>query len=112
MTAAKKGPGRRSKLSKEEDLLLLRYVAAARTHVPPKGETRERFEIASSKANATKKLSTNIAWKPMQYRYKRLQGRYDEDETTEIRMSGLGGEVGEKEELLAGMRKDHEMVVA
>lgn len=112
VTASKKGAGRRSKFTYEEDLLLLREVAAAKAHVAPTGETRERFEIAAAKANATKKISTNIAWKPLQDRYKRLQGTYDEEEATESRMSGLGGEVGEKEELLAGMREDREMVAA
>ena len=36
-------PGRRSNFTHNEDLVLLREVAASKAHIAPTGETRERF---------------------------------------------------------------------
>lgn len=49
--------GRQSKFTAEDDLILLRNVFAARAHVALQGETRERFEVVASKANACRKLT-------------------------------------------------------
>ena len=80
-------------------------VAAAKAHIAPLGRTRERFEIAESKANASSKLATEVTWKAIQDRYKRLQSRFDRNERVEAAMTGVGGEYGEMEELLNTMRE-------
>ena len=83
----------------------MREVAAAKAHIAPLGQTRERFEIAASKATASSKLATEVTLKAIQDRYKRLQSRFDRNERVEAAMSGVGGEYGEMGELLDTMRE-------
>lgn len=45
--------GRRTCFNNEEDLFIIREVAAAKAHIGPNGNTRERFEIEASKVNST-----------------------------------------------------------
>ena len=97
--------GRRSRFSSDYDLVLIREVVAAKAHIAPNGEVRERFQIAASKSNATKRLCNVVTWKAVQDRYKRLQGRFDKYDNIESRISGVGGEMGEAEELLSTMRE-------
>ena len=99
-------PGRRSKFTYDDDLVLLREGAACKAHIAPTGEARERFEIAASKSNATKKLSSRVTWKALQDHYKRLQSKHDDDNRVQRRMSVIGGEVSEIEELLSVMKED------
>jgi len=98
--------GRRPKFTASDDLVLLREVSAARAHVAPNGATRERFDIAARRSNATKKLSCTVTWKAVQDRYKRLQQRYNTRDAIDQQMSGIGGEVGEMEELLSTMKEE------
>ena len=98
-------PGRRPKFTPFDDLVLVREVAAAKAHVAPNGTTKERFETAAKKANTTKRLSCPVTCKSIQYRYKHIQGRFDDHDRVDALMSGVGGEVGEMEELLISMRE-------
>ena len=97
--------GRRPKFTPDDDLVLVREVAAAKAHIAPNGATKERFETAAKKSNATKRLSCAVTWKSVQDRYKRIQSRFDERDKIDGLMSGVGGEVGEMEELLSAMRE-------
>lgn len=101
-------PGRRSRFTFEEDLLLIREVAACKAHIARNGETKDMFELAAVKANATKRLHCSISWKSLQDRYKRIQARFDRDDRTEQRMSGIGGEVSEMDEILAIMKEERD----
>jgi len=87
-------------------------VAACKAHIAPTGETRELFELTACKANATKKLSSSVTRKCLQDRFKRLQGRFDKDNLAQRRMSVIGGEVTEIEELLSLMREDRNGIAA
>lgn len=102
------GVGRKSKFKPDEDLIIVREVAAARAHVAPNGETRERFEVAAAKVNGSKRLVSSVTWKSVQDRYKRLQKRFDRNDRIEAAMSGVGGEFGELEELLSSMKETRE----
>lgn len=97
--------GRRPKFTPEDDLMLVREVAAAKAHLAPNGATKERYETAANKANATRRLTCPVTWKSVQDRYKRIQARFDERERVESLMSGVGGELGEIEELLSSMKE-------
>lgn len=97
--------GRRPKFTPDDDLVLVREVAAAKAHVAPNGATKERFETAAKKSNATHRLSCVVTWKSIQDRYKRIQTRFDERDRVESLMSGVGGDVGEMEELLSSMKE-------
>lgn len=99
------GPGRRSKFSSEENPVLLREIAVCKTQLAPTGETRERFELAVCKEKATKKLPKRVRWKELQDRYKHRQAKFDEEDRAQRRMSGIGGEVCERDELLAAMKE-------
>ena len=68
-------------------------------------QTREIFEIATSKANSSSKLATEVMWKALHGRYKWLLSRFDRKEREEGATSGVGGEYGEMEELLSTMRE-------
>lgn len=50
----------RSKFSKEDDLVIVRKIAAAKAHVAPSGETRERFEIAAAELKARKSIKQAV----------------------------------------------------
>ena len=90
--AQKSKTGSNSKFTKQEDLLLLRGLCAAKGHVSPNGETKERFEIMTVKANQTRKVLFELTWKSSQDRYKRLQARFDTRDRAEQLMSGVRGE--------------------
>ncbi|CAN8062189.1 unnamed protein product [Agarophyton chilense] len=83
--------GRRAKFSTEEGLVFVREVGAYKAHISPTEDTRERYELATSEANATKRLSTRLTWIALQDRHKRLQELLDQN----YRLSGIGGEVTE-----------------
>lgn len=55
------------KFTHDEDLEVLRAFAACKAHIAPTEETLERFDIAASKANATKK-SSHQKWLKKLYR--------------------------------------------
>lgn len=98
--------GRRPKFSKGHDLIIIRDVAAARAHLALNGATKERFDIAAKRSNATTKLSCTVTWKAVQDKYKRVQQGFDERDAVDQRMSGIGGEVDEMDELLMGMKEE------
>ena len=91
---------RKSKFSKQDDLLLLREVCAAKAHISPNAETKEQFEIVAVKANQTQNILFELIWKSAQHRHKCLQARFNTQDRTEELMSGVGGEQGGMEELL------------
>lgn len=95
-----------SKFTFEKDLLLLRKVAACISHVVRSGETKERFEIVAIKENATKHFHYTISWKSLQYLYKRIQSIFDRGDLTEHRMSGIGEEVWEMDDILAIIKEN------
>ena len=97
--------GRRPKFTPDDDLVLVREVAAERAHIAPNGATKERFETASKKANATRRLTCPVTWKSVQDRYKRIQARFDEHDKIDGLMSGVGGDLGEMQELLSSMKE-------
>lgn len=97
--------GRRPKFTPDDDLIIVREVAAAKAHVSPNGTSKERYETAANKVNAAKKLSFAVTWKSVQDRYKRIQTRFDEMDKVEQGMSGVGGELGEMEDLLSVMKQ-------
>lgn len=83
-----------------------------KARVSPAGETRERFKIAVIAANETKKLSSGVHWKALQYRYKRSQAIFRDEDKTNFAMSRSGGELYETEEILADMKEDREELLA
>lgn len=52
--------GHRPNLTANNDLTIAREVATAQARVAPNGATRERFDVAANRANATLKLSYNV----------------------------------------------------
>lgn len=83
-------------------------MSAARAHVAPIGETKERFEIIAAKENSTRTLSCEWTWKSAQDRYKRFQQRFNYSDKQEAAIGGVGGEVGEMDELLSMMAEARE----
>lgn len=63
------------------------------------------METAAKKANPTKRMSSPVTRKSIQDRYKRIQGRFDEQEKVDRPMSGVGGELGEIEDLFGSMKE-------
>lgn len=99
---------RRFKFSGEEEIILLREVAACKDHIERTGETSGYFEVATVKLNGMKKMKSRVAWKALQDRYKSLQSRYKDDDRTYRKMRAIGGEVSEIEEILALMKEDRD----
>ena len=96
---------RRSRFSKDDDLVHIREVSAAKSHIAPNSKVRDRFEIAAFKPNAKKRLRYVETWKAVQDRYKSLQDYFVKYENIECRLSGVEREMGEAEELLSAMRE-------
>ena len=103
--------GRRPKFTAEEDLILVREVAAAHAHVAPYGDIRTRFAAAAHCANSNADFKCKVNAKSLQDRYLKLQSSFDRRDSEEHGMSGVGGAVGEMDELpgmMAEVRQDCE----
>ena len=101
-------PSRRSKFTSDEDLILIREVAACKAHSASNGKKGELFAKAAACANQNPGLKQKVTQKSIQDRYVRLQKDFDEGDKKESAMSGIGGEVGEMVELLSEMRQARE----
>ena len=97
--------GRRPKFTPAEDLILVREVAAAKAHISVFGEKGGRYAKAAENANGNTALLSKVTGKSIQDRYIKLQAAFDKGDAKEFKMSGMGGEVGEIEELLAMMKE-------
>ena len=69
-------------------------------HVSAFGEARRRYQEAANNLNTTVSVAQNVTGKTVRDRYKRLQEKFDRNDNANQRMSGVGREVGEMEELL------------
>lgn len=83
-------------------------MATAKAHIASFGETRKRFDQAAARANENPGLREKVAWKSVQDRFKRLQEVHTKRDRWNQRASGVGGEVGEMEEVLSSMRESKE----
>jgi len=98
--------GRRTAYSDEQDIAIVREVAAAEAHIAGFGETRKRFEKAAGLLGENPLFTTKISWKQVQDRYRRLQEQYNSHDNENQRLSGVGGgEMGELADLLMMMRE-------
>jgi hypothetical protein len=97
--------GRRPKFTAKEGLVIAREVAASKAHIASFGNKRDLFTVAAGRANANPAMNTTVTSKSIQDRYLKLQTFYDRGETAQRKMSGVGGEVGELEELLGAMQE-------
>jgi hypothetical protein len=97
--------GRRPKFTAKKDLIIAREVSASKAHIASFGTKRERFAAAAERANANPEMRTNVTSKSIQYKYVKLQALYKRDDAAQRKMSGVGGEVGELEELLGTMQE-------
>lgn len=104
-------PGRKSKFTTTEDLIIAQEVAAAEAHVSPHGETLTRFEKSAEKANLNPNFKHTVTGKNIQDRFKKILDDFAARDARDQNMSGTGGEVGELDQLLGDMleaKKDKE----
>ena len=104
-TSAAVRRGRRPKFTAKEDLIIAREVSASKAHIASFGTKRERFAVAAERANANPAMKTSVSSKSIQDRYVKLQTLFDRGDAAQRKMSGVGGEVGELEELLGEMQE-------
>lgn len=100
--------GRHSRFTPQQDLAIVREVAAVRAHLAEYGETKKRFATVAERVgeNAHFRGMESIGWKTAQDRYKRLQDQYDKSDSENQRLSGVGGgEMGELADLLMTLRE-------
>ena len=64
--------GKRHRFTKEDDLIILREVAAASAHVAGYGEFQKIFTAATEDSNCNPSLSAEVSSKSLQNRYKKL----------------------------------------
>ena len=110
--ACKSKAGRQSRFSNEEDLILVREVAASSAHLAAFGETRATFGQAAAKVNENEAMKEKVTWKSVRDRYKKIQEKFDKRDNCERRISGSGGEVGEMDELLMEMKQARDDILA
>lgn len=98
--------GRRSKFKAEDDVILLREVAAHKEHIAKYVAMEKHFDLVATAVNSnTAFWMNNFTAKIVQDRYVPLQRQFDTTDRREQLMSGIGGEVGETDELLSMMKE-------
>ena len=97
--------GKRHRFTPEDDLIILREVAAANAHVAGYGEIQKSFAVATENANCNPSLSAKVTAKSLQDRYKKLLENFRRADAADRRMSGVGGEMCEMDELLGMMEE-------
>ena len=102
-------PGRRSKFSTSENLIIIQEVAASKAHIAPHGETMARFQEAAIEANANPSFAHSVNAKSIHDRFLRLVEDFETSDAQEKAMSGVGEEIEEVDALLGDIveaRKD------
>ena len=104
--SVKEKAGGTSRFTAEQDLVLVREVAASKAHVTPYGRTGSLFEQAAEKCSANSAMSAILSWKQVQDRCTRLQATFDKEDTITHLRSGIGGgQLSEMNELLLQMKE-------
>jgi hypothetical protein len=98
--------GRRPKFSRDEDLILVREVAAAKAHVAGYGGVKSKFSEAASRANQNSALRSKVTPKSIQDRYVKIQEKADIRESVTRGQSGIAGDRTELDELLCSLAKE------
>lgn len=91
-TPAKSRTGRRMKFNLQDDLILVKEIAAVHAHIAAYGEVSAKFNQAAEKCNANPNLALQITGKSARDRYKKLQDAHDKSESKFEKMSGIGDE--------------------
>jgi uncharacterized FAD-dependent dehydrogenase len=104
--------GRRLKFTEEENLILVREVAAAKAHVAGHSEKRERHKTVALRVNGNPAVLVHINAKSVQDKYVKLQRKYELQDRKERNMTGLGGEFCEIDDLLGQMQEEKESLDA
>lgn len=68
--------------------------------------------MVTAKLNCIKSMISRVTCKALQDRYEHIQSLYDDGAHTQRKMSGIGGEVSEMEEVLAVMKQDRDYQMA
>lgn len=100
--------GRRATFTPSDDIIIVREVSASKAHIAPFGEVLSRCAEAAHRANANPNLSAPVSSKRLQDRYKKLMDAFAKKDRQERMMSGIGGEVGELNELLGELLEAQE----
>lgn len=104
-----RGVRKRGKYLPEEDLIIVREVAALRAHVAGYGNVKQSFESVAQRVNQNPHMMQKVNWKAVQDRYKRLQEDFDADDRRNSSLSGIaGGEMGELYQALSQMREERD----
>ena len=93
--------GRHSKFTSEQEVVIVREVAAAEVHVAALDETRTRFGTAAEKLMENNIFSQELNWKIVEDRDKRLQKQHDCYDKHNQRLSEVGRvDMGELADLI------------
>ena len=95
--------GRISKFTPQEDLIITQEVAAAAAHLAPHGKIHTRFEKAAEAAKANPNFTPQVTGKSVQDRFKKLLDDFASRDAKDSNLSGVGGEIGELDDLLCDM---------
>ena len=104
--------GRQSRFSTAQDLVIVPEVTAAGAHLAAFGETRGKLQEAAGKVNENAAVHEKVSWKTVRDCYKHILDQLDKRDICERRMSGIGGEVGQLDELLMDMQQAREDLLA
>lgn len=96
---------RHSRFTSEEDPIIVQEVCAVRVHIVSIGETWNKFKVDAVKINTNVRMGQITTCKTVKYRDKRIPDMLDKTDRRDQLRSGVGGKVGEMDELLLAMRK-------
>lgn len=87
--------GRRPTFTLDDDIIIVREVAATKAHLAPFGEVLNRFAVSAKNSNSNRNLSTKVTSKLLHNRHKKLMEAFAKRDASEHRMSGMRSEAAE-----------------
>lgn len=88
--------------------MIFREVSARKAHIADFGQKGAKFEEVTKALVATGVFKAELESRSIRDRYTRMQRDFDKDDLELSKMSGVGEEVTEAEELLSSMREARE----
>lgn len=100
----------RIKFSAEDDLIIIKEVAATHAHLASFGTVQRKFADAAQKTNSNPNFRGCVNARSIQERFRKIMSTFKKEEARDRARSGTGGELSEADGLLLDMMEAVESV--